>query len=587
MDSSMPARECRDGLDGGSVRSLGETKNGRLCTATHWRRHRTGMREDRRVWMLGTVGVACLAVVAAGMVLYATRYGPWAFGDSTGYITTARNLLSGIGLGMVNPSGEFRPLSHFPPLYPLLLGAIGALQIDVIDAARVIDVVLLGLLVATVGWGIGACSGSAALGVLMAGLVLCSPILVGYFCGAVSEPLFIVLTVAFIAFLLAYFRSGRRVHVLLGALAAGLALLTRYVGVAGLATGIVGILLLGRTQRVRRWVDAGAFAVLGGLPTLGWLGYLALQPLPRGPRVWAVDLSDLWQRLGPFRVRLVDAIWSILPTSDLLDVPGYRWRLLALVGLSLLEVGILIQAWRASRGLVEEQRSRAQQAGGLGDAAALSMLYIACYGLVLAGSWLFSLPGPNIGVRIASPILPMLFVATLAPPFLWAGNGVKAGWIRAGVTGAAGLLIMLEAPTTVELVRSLHANGDGYTSRTWRASETIQAVRQLPAGVPIVSNQPDAVLLLTGRPAYEMAEIVQGVPIRPFSAFGDDRQDDAQRAFAEQGAALVLFESVRNQLRWIYHGEGQARLEALTAGLFLHSRAEDGSIYFAQRPTEP
>ncbi len=129
------------------------------------------------------------------------------------------------------------------------------------------------------------------------------------------------------------------------------------------------------------------------------------------------------------------------------------------------------------------------------------------------------------------------------------------------------------------MLESLHAQGAGYTSRAWVSSGTLRAVRDLPAGVPLISNESAAVLLHTGRPAYDMPELVE-MNRRPVAeAFGDAVDDPVESKFREHGAALVLFGSILDQLEAIYGTDAELRLAGLTRGLLLRAKTLDGAIY--------
>src|SRR6187455_890822 len=74
--------------------------------------------------------VACVAgCVLFGVILLnrAMRDGVGVSPDSSEYVMGARNLLAGKGVGAIDADGEFHPLTHFPPLYMLLLAAGNAI----------------------------------------------------------------------------------------------------------------------------------------------------------------------------------------------------------------------------------------------------------------------------------------------------------------------------------------------------------------------------------------------------------------------------------------------------------------------------
>ncbi|HEX9019216.1 MAG TPA: glycosyltransferase family 39 protein, partial [Anaerolineaceae bacterium] len=219
--------------------------------------------------------------VLAGMVLvaYATSRGPGVGGDATIYLTTARNLITGHGLGWTEADGSFRLLPYTPPFYPLALSLVGLLVEDMVAGARWLNVLLFGATIALVGWYFFHSTGRLWLAVLLSGILATSPVIIGVEVWAMSESIFLFLGFAGLIVLLQYLETPRAVTLVGSALLCGLAFLTRYIGIAFVATGGLALLLLGQrnTRQVRldlRWQSlrrALLFGVIAILPILAWL----------------------------------------------------------------------------------------------------------------------------------------------------------------------------------------------------------------------------------------------------------------------------------------------------------------------------
>ena len=129
------------------------------------------------------------------------------------------------------------------------------------------------------------------------------------------------------------------------------------------------------------------------------------------------------------------------------------------------------------------------------------------------------------------------------------------------------------------IARDYYRIGIGYNSPVWRGTPLLEVVRSLPAGVKLISNETTALMYLLDRPAYPLQEIFQDQPQADFDVYGTG-PDESQRAFREQGAALVLFNATLRDDFALYGDRLDERLAALTAGLRPVYQGEDGAIYF-------
>ena len=177
--------------------------------------------------------LAVVGVVAMAACLYLTRTAPGLAPDSVVYLGTAHNLSTGRGLTtpfnlMFNPypparavsfGGDF-PLTQYPPLFPIVLGALGWLGAGLVGAARAVNAGLFGVNVVLIGLLVARITRSRLLAVLGAlAFAMSANVLINH--GLVmSEPLMLTALLAGILTLPWLFRDpasrvvagGRRVR---------------------------------------------------------------------------------------------------------------------------------------------------------------------------------------------------------------------------------------------------------------------------------------------------------------------------------------------------------------------------------------
>ena len=200
-----------------------------------------------------------------------TPYGLGLVNDSAFYLEGADNLLAGQGYVRTSGGGEIKPITHFPPLYSLLLAGAGLTGLELLVAARLLALLLFGITIFLLGLSVYQLSRSLIFALLGAFLLATSDVFLGVYSMALSEALFLALLLA--AFL-ALSRGLERPSLgwLVGAgLLLSLATLTRYAGASLYLTAILALLLVGWAGKTLRWqalgMQVGAL-LAGGLPLL-------------------------------------------------------------------------------------------------------------------------------------------------------------------------------------------------------------------------------------------------------------------------------------------------------------------------------
>ena len=456
--------------------------------------------------------LAVPAVIGTVALLVVTRKGAYASPDSAFYVGTARNLLD--GHGFTAPPGS-PPLSHFPPLFPLLLAGIGWVTgLDPLDVAGVVNPLLLGVTAVLVAVVVRRRSGSVGLGVAASTAVVVAVDLLVYFASALTEPLFVVLVLgAMVSLAAAVDRGGRGWWVAAVACTAG-ACLTRYVGVA-LVVAEVGVLLATGGGGRQAWRRAAAVGGASVVPLVVWLAAAGSGNRPvvvhlfdadywvsgaRSLSRWVLPPYVSWPVRGVATAVLIGALIVVAvtvgrrsrPASEPTDVFGLLLPAFAVTYLAVLVV---------DRVLLD--------ASGRLDLRFLAVLHVvAVLGLL---PWLHR----NLTGR-ARP------AAVVAGFVLLTLHGVQAAsWVGDGLTDTS-------------------VGRRGLTAAAWDDSPVLAAVAALPPAITVYSNAPEAVFLLTGRAASPLPAHTGYLSDRRRPDYEAERAALAERLSVDQAVVVWL-----------------------------------------------
>lgn len=188
-----------------------------------------------------TLFVIVMAVLGAAHILVRTStYGMGFGGDAVSYLSAAENLIAGKGLQDFRGIG----LLQWPPLFPLLLAAVGIAGIEPLDAGRLINSAACGLIILVSGLWLRRSLGSSLLA-MGAVLALTTSYPLNYFSSfIITEAIFVLFTLLALMRMETFpNRTVRWRPLVLAALFTALAALTRYAGIAVIVTGVLMLFL--------------------------------------------------------------------------------------------------------------------------------------------------------------------------------------------------------------------------------------------------------------------------------------------------------------------------------------------------------
>lgn len=505
-----------------------------------------------------------IAVGAAAVFWQTTRWGIGLGSDSLAYIGGARNLLAGDGYTRTTGAYEQVPITHFPPFYSLSLAAIGRLlNLDPLQAARPWHAALFlaGALLTALAFALMARRPwMAPLGAV---LFAANPVFFETFAWGLSEALYLVLLLASLLTMAAYLRHRSRPILILAAALIALIYLTRYAGLALILTGLLALLVIHTGRRSDR-IDLAIFLGI----TLAPIALLTLvNTLVAGS---AVNRGFTWHPPAIGELRLaVRGIWEwLLPAKFLAgrdpELPPYvRAFVLLLASLLILTGALLVRARRAAR--------RDSAMTFLHGLSLLATLHIVIYAVLLLANWTLVDASTPVDHRILSPIyLSLLLLIGSGFALLIQSRARLLQWLALPL---ALLLAFIAVDDTVDVARRIHAGGLGYASSNWKVSPTIQAITELPSN-PILTDQPDAVYLLTGRPAFIIFARTNPVTGQPRPDY-NEWLASMRHTMCDEDGWLVIF--VPDLLQ--FNPVDREMIETVTEGMRLDQKYEDGAIY--------
>jgi len=492
-----------------------------------------------------------MAFAAGWLVLFATEpYGLGIGPDSVSYLAAARSMLA--GEGVLSYTG--RPMVLWPPFYSVMIAATSAVTgFDVMPAARVLAFLAFAA-TAAVSCRLFFQYVPRSPLLIYGGCVLAivSGPMFGNAVWAFSETLFTLLVLMMIRLLTVEIRATSKGPFLAACLCAGLASLTRYLGVAAIGTGALAVLFLRPGRFRKRLGTAMVFGAAASLPLTIWFvrnrlvaGCIAGQ---RGGAQYALSES--------MSCAFDTLLTWFLPSRIVESRP-----LLLLLGLAVgTLVGYRLREVRPLKILLKQR------------IWIVAIYVVAFMALLVLGN--MSVATDSINNRLSAPVyLPLILVVLALVSALTTGRLTL--WRKVLRASAQFVVLFLLSRPVAELPSKVTWQRDegvgGYGSRRWRQSKTIKAAGAIELrDAEVYSNRPDALYILADIEArmslgrWQVDAVVE--------SDGDTRNSNS-RTNSTQSRLLVWFDDHARRML-----ASPAELEAVIE-LKQVARFNDGTVY--------
>lgn len=485
-----------------------------------------------------------------------TDQGPGVSPDSTTYIEAARSLIAGNGLFVCG-----KVMTHYPPGYPLMIGALHLLYPgDVLQETRFLAALFFGANLVLLALAVHSCTQRSLVATVCAMLLfLSSAPTISVHSMAWTEAPFITFSMASFLLFSLYLPHPRLYVLVLASLMAGVAVVTRYIGVVLFPTIALAFFLLdNRSIRLKIW-DILIFVGVASLPLTSWLirNILIAQS--------ATDREFAFHPVGLSHVK------NMISTLDnfILPIPISHWIkalcVAAAVTVTLLFCGILF---------INRKTYSKQNVTPTGIVfPVLCLMYSVIYVVFLFTSISFFDAATPLDYRILLPaILAMLIAAII---LAWSmSEEINRRWIWYGFILLVFFSVSINMNRAIETAVEIHKNGQGYTSRYWNNSGTIAYLSEDSHEVrTIYSNAPDAISFLTGKEAVMIPAKVSAGTRRVNEAYEEKLNQMLQEC--REGKALIVY---LNACTWRWYLPSIEEVEA-TDNLPVLKKTQDGVIY--------
>ena len=211
-------------------------------------------------------------MAGAGLLLWSLKWGVGLSPDSSTYLAGASNLIRGHGLAIESSPGHFNPITHYPPLFPLLVSAVLAIGDASGTVFKILNAVVFGLNIFVVGITLVRITGRAVWPAVLGSTVtmICFDMVFQH-SWLLTDTLFVLLVIMSLVCLDRFVHNRLRSYFLAAAVLTALACLTRYAGLGLLLAHAIFLMFFDRASPFfARAVRTAILGVVSLLPLALW-----------------------------------------------------------------------------------------------------------------------------------------------------------------------------------------------------------------------------------------------------------------------------------------------------------------------------
>jgi hypothetical protein len=504
--------------------------------------------------ILPIVFLALFCVIGVFLIYKVTPFGMGINGDSYQYIFGADTLAAGYGIGRFDGGGNFKPLTHYPPMLSIILAGLKLAGMQTLTAARHLNAALFCLDILLVALIIKRTTQSYIFALMGSALFLISPAIITIHTWIWSEPPFLFFELVAILCMAIYLEKKRLIWLIISSISIGLSFLTRYTGFALVTTAAIALLFAHFTSIKRKFRDLAILLLVSCTPIALWLvrNYFQVGNAANRNIHWR-PMTSLRRHEG------IDTVLTWLFPADFIY---HKEEILVFF---LMVIGLFtIGYWLSHFCSYEKGIGIKWPDPGL---RFLFSLLVVMYIAFLVFSISFVDPATPLDFRILSPVqVPVIILITIFLADLWINSRFP---VRILISLVIVYIFVFTSSRAMKTIPEIQSAGQGYANLSWRNSPLIHAVKNYP-NAPIITNQITGIYIWAGRSSWPIPWRVNQDETAVRSDYPE--QLALMRDRLSEGAILVLHRPERLP-------KEQYMISDLIQGLTQVENFYDGSIY--------
>jgi len=504
-----------------------------------------------------------LACIGGYLAFHAMKWGPWAFSDSSAYVSAARNFASGNGFVIYQSTGRAKTLTEFPPFYSMLLGIFGGNKLDYISTIRWCNIFLFSSSIFLFSQILYSVTRKHYLSIIATLFFISSPQIVTTYTSAMSEPLFLFLLLLSLFLFKILFQKDKTISPLLFIIVSSLLPITRYAGALFVGIFGIGLFINSRKASFITRISRTFLYYLTAFVPVGFWGLLLIYKFNKfGGKRFSLDITIFQNVVNSINEELkIIKLW--IPYVEMYLNTFIETLIISIVSVFL----IILIGWTIKQTLFIKSENESNQK----QFFLLMILLIFGYVFFIAFTHSITIPQIDIINRMMIPIYPLCIIIFFLSLDALINKIESRSFLSIFIIALSFIGLRYNTLRTNSYIETMSNDGYGFTARAYQQSGLINEIKKIPDDQVMISNLSGFVLFYTNRYPIQVYNF-------PHFSFGSGNSY-GENSFRENNAALIiLFSDFSN-----YYGEeSENLLHTLTNTLNAKYVDIEGGIYYYQ-----